>query len=552
VTKRKHSKKSDNKSKKSQGRPPGSWLKSHWRGLLVGLISFIIVRIAAPVIVHYLNGTADYKDKLDLLTQKIESADELGYNGFTDQALGLCIEVESQINKNKEVELFSHLKYIMANCYLDLSQKHDKEQNLRMAIECCKEGIKVLKNDSNIVYYAINYGNLGLAYGNLAEIRSQTPYLDSSQIAIRKAMDALATNKYPIMSVKTKINLSITYCVLSDNCRDLEHRGDYLRKGIDGFQYILQQNIILTDKALRSGVLVNLANALDHLSELENRIDNLYKAKMAIAEAQEYYTPEISSFDYAKVKNNMAMVLLSLGTATDSLTYLDQAIPLFQEIAIIYTLNEYPYNYAATFNNMGNAYMEYAARTSNKTKYDYYQRSISCYQEALKVRNITNYPLDYAQTMGNMGKVYYQTAQLFKKKENILKAIGCYEKELEIHTLKSYPMGYGSANFGLANCYRNLAESDDRQLNLIKSIESFKLALLVLSRESSPDDFANCNYLMGNVFMDLFKINNDDSILVQATNSYKNALAVYTEERYPDFHKKLEALYKSASQKIKK
>jgi hypothetical protein len=57
----------------------------------------------------------------------------------------------------------------------------------------------------------------------------------------------------------------------------------------------------------------------------------------------------------------------------------------------------------------------------------------------LKVYTLSEYPLDYAVTQDNLGDVYSALAEVKDKEENLSKAARAYEEALKVYTLGRYP-----------------------------------------------------------------------------------------------------------------
>ena len=57
----------------------------------------------------------------------------------------------------------------------------------------------------------------------------------------------------------------------------------------------------------------------------------------------------------------------------------------------------------------------------------------------MKVYTLSEYPLDYAATQNNLGNVYSALAEVKDKEENLTKAVRAYEEALKVYTLGRYP-----------------------------------------------------------------------------------------------------------------
>ncbi|WP_293018327.1 tetratricopeptide repeat protein [Moorena sp. SIO3I8] len=75
------------------------------------------------------------------------------------------------------------------------------------------------------------------------------------------------------------------------------------------------------------------------------------------------------------------------------------------EVALtVFTREAFPYNWASTQNNLGNAYSD---RIEGE-KAQNLEVAIACYQLALEVRTRDKFPIDWAMTQNNLGSAYAQ------------------------------------------------------------------------------------------------------------------------------------------------
>ena len=67
-----------------------------------------------------------------------------------------------------------------------------------------------------------------------------------------------------------------------------------------------------------------------------------------------------------------------------------------------------------------------------------YHNAIRSYREALKIFTLKDFPQDYAMTQNNLG-LAYSNLPTGDRAENLKKAIQCYEEALRVYTPKSFP-----------------------------------------------------------------------------------------------------------------
>jgi tetratricopeptide (TPR) repeat protein len=101
----------------------------------------------------------------------------------------------------------------------------------------------------------------------------------------------------------------------------------------------------------------------------------------------------------------------------------------------VYTRQAYPEQWAATQNNLGNAYRNRirGERAENL------EQAILHYQQALEVYTRQAYPEQWAATQNNLGNAYLERIR-GERAENLEQAIFHYQQALEVYTRQAYPV----------------------------------------------------------------------------------------------------------------
>jgi tetratricopeptide (TPR) repeat protein len=126
---------------------------------------------------------------------------------------------------------------------------------------------------------------------------------------------------------------------------------------------------------------------------------------------------------------------------------LKKAIRAYNNALKTYTFDAFPAQYAATQNNLGNAY-----RTLGEVrdKEQNVQAAIAAYKEALRVRTFDAFPADYAATQNNLGVAYSTLGEVRDKEQNVQAAIAAYKEALRVRTFDAFPLLHGRTNVNLA------------------------------------------------------------------------------------------------------
>ena len=220
----------------------------------------------------------------------------------------------------------------------------------------------------------------------------------------------------------------------------------------------------------------------------------------------------------------------SVGEILKSAEYLKLAISAYEKALEVFTIEKYPYYYATTQNNLGNAYRTLAEVENKKENCI---KAITAYNQALKICTLQKYPYEYAATQNNLGTAYWTLAKAEDKKGNCIKAINAYNQVLKVFTLQKYPYEYARTQNNLGNAYGTLAEVEDKKENCIKAIKAFTEALKVYTLEKFPYDYAATQNNLGTAYWTLAKAEDKKGNCKKAIKAYHKALKVYTLKKYP-------------------
>lgn len=219
-------------------------------------------------------------------------------------------------------------------------------------------------------------------------------------------------------------------------------------------------------------ILSDLGNAYFDLP-IGERVANITRAIEQYQEALRLLTPEATPFAYASTLNNLGIAYraLPLQQYTEVLSQgnvdmkqrietimgsvspntavenhadkLMQAIRCYEEAARVWPETAC-YDYAATQNNLGNAYRDLLTGDRNANL----EKAIACYEEALRIWTPENFPFEYARAMNNLGTVY-SDLPTGDHKANLKKAIACYKEALRFRTPITTPQEYANTQYNL-------------------------------------------------------------------------------------------------------
>ncbi|WP_413163232.1 CHAT domain-containing protein [Capilliphycus salinus ALCB114379] len=239
---------------------------------------------------------------------------------------------------------------------------------------------------------------------------------------------------------------------------------------------------------------------------------------------------EAFPYEWATTQNNLGNAY-SERIQGDRADNLEQAIDAYTQALQVYTREAFPQKWATTQNNLGNAYSDYSERIE-KDKADNLEQAITAYTKALKVRTRKAFPYEWATTQNNLGNAYCERIKE-DKADNLELAIDAYTQALQIYTREAFPEDWAITQNNLGTAYRERIKGDKAD-NLEQAIDAYTQALQVYTREAFPQYWAGIQNNLGNAYSERIKGDKADN-LEQAIDAYTQALKVYTREAFPQY-----------------
>jgi len=241
-------------------------------------------------------------------------------------------------------------------------------------------------------------------------------------------------------------------------------------------------------------------------------------------------TYENDKENYAATQNNLGNAYGTLAQVQDKPENCRKAIEAYREALKASTLDKLPIQYAMTQNNLGNAYGTLA---QVEDKPENCRKAIEAFREALKVRTLDKLPIQYATTQNNLGAAYRTLAEVEDKPENCRKAIEAFREALRVSTLDKLPIQYAATQNNLGNAYQTLAQVQDKPENCRKAIEAFQEALKVRTLDKLPIQYATTQNNLGATYGTLAEVEDKPENCRKAIEAYREALKVRTLDKLP-------------------
>ena len=230
---------------------------------------------------------------------------------------------------------------------------------------------------------------------------------------------------------------------------------------LDGvFAEILRQWGTNTLGEAKADEAENLAEEIFNFSNLiaqfplGNKASNMEIAITGYEVALTVYTREALPIDWAATQNNLANAYRDR-IKGDRTHNIEQAIAASTAALNVYTREALPQSWAATQNNLALAYID----RIKGDRADKIEQAIAAYTAALTVRTLEALPIDWAMTQNNLANAYYSRIK-GDRADNIENAIAAYTVALTVYTREALPENHAETLFGLGRNYQDANKFD--------------------------------------------------------------------------------------------
>lgn len=357
----------------------------------------------------------------------------------------------------------------------------------------------------------------------ILKCRSDRQTAERALFCYETALQSYTADRHPIYRAMTLRGLGFAYAACADGIEmDWGKRAQWLRSAVACWEEALSHYSLSSSPQDYLSIQEGLGRSYRKLAEMENREDNALKAARACQEALGLLSKEDSPLQFAALMADLAGSHLTLAQAEDRSNNCKKAISAYREALLVYTADCHPQQYAAMQNNLAVAYLslaeegagrdEESAEEKAESRAEYCRLAIAACKEALIYRTAKEYPLAYAATENNLGNAYFALTddderedgpedKIDDKKEderaeNWQKAHDAFSTALQIYSKEKHPRQYATTENNLANLYlawrgKEDGWGDDQSpQHCLKAIQAAEEALCVFSFDESPDDYA--------------------------------------------------------------
>ncbi|MGK7962884.1 tetratricopeptide repeat protein [Crocosphaera sp.] len=272
------------------------------------------------------------------------------------------------------------------------------------------------------------------------------------------------------------------------------------------------------------GVIENLCIHIKNFP-LGSRADNLEIAIKGYETVLEMRHRDTFPYEWAMTQNNLGNAYKNRirGERADNL---EEAIAAYERSLEVYTRDAFPYEWARSQNNLGTAYGD----RIRGERADNLEAAIAAYERSLEVRTRDAFPEDWARSQNNLGNAYSDRIR-GERSDNLEAAIAAYERSLEVYTRDAFPEDWARSQHNLGTAYSDRIRGE-RSDNLEAAIAAYERSLEVYTRDAFPYEWARSQNNLGNAYSDRIKGDPTDN-LEMAISCYQQALNIRTLNSFP-------------------
>jgi uncharacterized caspase-like protein len=234
--------------------------------------------------------------------------------------------------------------------------------------------------------------------------------------------------------------------------------------------------------------------------------------------------------DWAITKNNMAVVLNTIGEREEGSESLALALATFRESMEFFAADKDDTNWAAAQNNIGNILLVMGGRAGD---FNMIGDAVAAYRAALAKRPRDKAPLEWAASQNNIGIALFQKSDPSGDVAGLAEAEASYRAALEVFTRDSTPVDWGMTQNNLGNTLNALGLAGNDPERLKQAAEAFNAAMTVRTKEQWPFQWATSQLNLGNALNNLGRHELGTDSVEQARAAYENALTVFDRAKTP-------------------
>lgn len=274
----------------------------------------------------------------------------------------------------------------------------------------------------------------------------------------------------------------------------------------------------------------NMAVVLNTIGNNSDTGDELQRAMTMFEESMAVFDAVGDKANWAAAQNNIGNIQLALGEREASADRLLQAVEAFRAALAARDRSEVPLDWASTQSNIGIATYALAERGDDPALFD---KAEAAYRAALEVFTRESTPLEWGRTMNNLGNTLNRRGVRLNDRAMTEAAVEAFTAALEVRTRSAWPLQWAATQVNLGAAYSNIARLETDTGHLEKAREAYAAALEVLDRKATPLDWASAQNNLGTTLQTIGQRTSDAAMLDKSLEAFEAARDVYRRTAFP-------------------
>lgn len=274
----------------------------------------------------------------------------------------------------------------------------------------------------------------------------------------------------------------------------------------------------------------NMAVVLNTIGEREAGTDTLHRALDTFRDAMAVFAAESDDANWAAAQNNIGNILLVLGGRSGDAALIREAVAAYRAALEKRPRDSLPMDWASSQNNLGIALFQLSQPTGDVSGL---AEAEAAYRAALEIYSRDAAPIDWALVQNNLGNTLNALALARNDPRIARQSADAFLAALTVRTKETWPLQWASSQINLGNAWATLARHDLGSESVEKARDAYREALTVLDRSKTPLDWASAQNNLGSAWQTIGQRSQDIEALKQSLEAFQAARRVYKRRDFP-------------------
>ena len=445
-----------------------------------------------------------------------------------DQALYNLRLALAQYRKYELWVPFALTQHKIGQVFLRTALNTMKPENWKNAMEAFQDSLRVLSNQDQPEYNAVNFEKLGESYHGLAQWENPGINYTRAIDAYSDALKIWNRERFPRDFSRVQQKLGLTY----ERLAELEEKNAHLNSALTAYRKAIKAQSIEESPSFYADLQKSLGIILNTLGEEADALSNCQAAIVSFEEALRVFSRENYPLDYAVVRHHLGNSHRILAKYENEIIHCQKAITYYEEAITLFDSMQDNLNsldFAILQNNLGNAYLMIS---DLKNTEEYSIKAVASFKNALKYYDPKTHPNECASLQGNIGKTLQHLAEVTSELAVYREAAAAYQEALQVYTVQSFPNQFAITQWNLGRIYLNIAKLVAPAENYSRAVTSLLAALNIL-RIKDLINATRVQYKLGIAYNALADFNDKGGNCKLALQSLEEALKKKNFEQAP-------------------